>query len=656
MENNLPLPIEHLSYSSLSQYLTNRWLFKKHYILHDWTGRDSNPSWATGKGFHKTMELYYSGMGLNDALTKGYEVLEQEAADVNWASYKTVTIEKCKADLAKTVNFYMAEEPDLGEVLATEKVILTGIEIEGQKMPLPIKVVVDVVHRKKEGLCITDYKTVTSFSDLEKDQPNYILQAMFGYHSVKQEFKEEPYAAYFIEIKKSANRDGSSQIQIYEIIYEKHPEYQVYFGKLYGGIIEELVNPDLLYLPNLRDMFSSEETWADFTSEAMDFNQPKQVSHKSVMDTAVDGSKKGFVESVEPTTPEDQIMSKLLEFGIPMKFKEKHVGPNVIMYTFKPSRGISMKKIMGYEEDLMQGLGSESVRIEAPIKGTKLVGIEIANKEQGVVVWEKALLKPNSLNIPVGLNVYGDNVSIDLAEAPHLLVAGATGMGKSVFLNSAILSLSQQNDPTQLGLILIDPKLTEFMAFESLPHLESEIQTDTVQIYKTLLWLCEEMDSRYKKMRDVKARDLDTYNKKGAYLKRLVVVVDELADLMLTREALAQGPSAEDSIDLMFGGKPKKKAALKLAGEIENLIIRLAQKSRAAGIHLILATQRPSVDVITGVLKANLPTRVAFMTSSSVDSGVILDSPGAERLIGNGDLLLKNPRKKGLERLQGYFI
>ena len=297
----------------------------------------------------------------------------------------------------------------------------------------------------------------------------------------------------------------------------------------------------------------------------------------------------------------------------------------------KPSRGVSMAKIAKFEDDLALALGAKSVRIEAPLRGTKYVGIEVSNVDQKIVPWSTELLKEQSLSLPVGSDVYGNPYHIDLAKAPHLLVAGSTGSGKSVALNMFIQSLMQQNSPDALGLILIDPKRTEFAQFEGDEHLVSQelgVITEGEDATLALEWAVEEMEERYKKLRAAKVRDIDTYNANGGFMQKIVIVVDELADLMLSVH--------------------KEK--------IEAAIIRLAQKARASGIHLILATQRPSVDVVTGILKANFPTRVAFMTATKVDSSVILDQPGAESLIGNGDCFVMKPSEKGLIRLQGYYL
>jgi energy-coupling factor transporter ATP-binding protein EcfA2 len=609
-------------------------MFKKVYILHDYSTQYSIVGMA-GKGFHAVMQHHLLGMNLERAIDKGVEEMEKVPdSRINFG--KTGSREKMLKDMMAGVNFYLAELPDFGEILSTERTITTDdFEIEGHKSPLPLKAVADVVSKVDGKIFIHDHKLVTSFTDKDDEQPDYIMQAMFNYMAVKSQYGE-PEAMYFHEVKKSKNRDGSPQVQTYSIIFKKHPEYLKYFGRMYSGIIYDLSNENVQFLPNFGDYFSGKESWEDFTAETLDFDVPKRVSHKSKLVKNVDRTqlkKSGgikeetnFVPSIKDLPREQQIIAKLQEFGIHLKFDRKYVGLNITLYAFEPSRGVQMKKLRQYEDDVALALGAESVRIEAPILGTQSVGIEVPNEKQGMVEWSKKFLG-EGFEIPIGQDVYKKNILMNLEKAPHLLVAGATGAGKSVFLNSLIHSLIKQNSENDLGLVLIDPKKTEFVEFNDSTHLLGEICTETLDIAATLEWLADEMDRRYSVFKEVKSKDLNEYNRKGS-MRRIVVIIDELADLVLSK-----------------GG-----------AKIEGFIIRLAQKARACGIHLVVATQRPSVDVVTGILKANFPVRVAFMTSTETDSRVILDQSGAERLIGNGDLLLKDPRRKTLVRLQGYFL
>ena len=270
--------------------------------------------------------------------------------------------------------------------------------------------------------------------------------------------------------------------------------------------------------------------------------------------------------------------------------------------------------------------------------GTDRVGIEVPNEDRQDIPFfiegapsEKLGLEDGTLNIPIGVDVYGKTIIKDLADMPHLLIAGSTGSGKSVMLNTILHSLLTQNTPEQLNLVLIDPKRVELTSFADYPHVLSRIIHKHEEAIKALSWLIKEMDERYEKLQKAKKKGIKEYNEDYTdKIPRLVVVIDEFASLILTKE--------------------RGEASL-----AEIMIVRLAQEGRAAGIHLVIATQRPSVDVVTGLIKANLPTRICFMTTSKIDSKIVLDQGGAEELVGKGDMLFMNPSIKGLKRLQGFL-
>lgn len=620
------LPIEHLSYSSLRQFCSNPWLFKKNYILGDWEYKQS-PTALVGKAFHKYPELLLTGMSREEAIRKAHEAInEVNDKDIDWG--KMGSREKCNKELAQVIDFFESEAPDTGQVLSTEYKKTVSPIYEFQKLPLPVKAISDLVAERNGEIIIWDWKVVTTFSDKEAEQPDYIMQSIFNYFTVAETMRP-PKAMVFFEIKKTKNSDGTPQTQSYEIIYEEHPEYFRYFLKMYNGVINQLSNPGFQFLPNFSDQFGADESWKDFTSEIMDFSLPVQVSHKPkhLMNTP-----RQFVESLTdtgadaPQSIEGKIMAKMLEFGIPLDFDTVFAGPNVSLYAFKPSRGVRMTTIEKFDKDLQLALESKSVRILAPIPGKKLVGVEVSNKQQKVVPVETAP-QVKGLELPIGVDVYGDPHVLDLAKAPHLLVAGSTGSGKSVAMSVMIQSLIKNNTIDEMGLILIDPKRSEFIEYNDDPHLLSPIITEANDAGETLQWAVDQMEARYKTLMKAKCKNISQYRAEGGAMQSVVIIIDELADL------------------IMGAGVTKG---------IEGNLIRIAQKARAIGIHLIVATQRPSVDVVTGILKANFPTRLAFMTATQIDSKVILDQGGAEKLIGNGDCLLMRPRYE-LQRLQGYF-
>lgn len=329
------------------------------------------------------------------------------------------------------------------------------------------------------------------------------------------------------------------------------------------------------------------------------------------------------------------IRSKLEQFGINVTMHDVHVGPTVIQYTLKPDEGVKLSKITSLKNDLALALAAPGIRIEAPIPGKSLVGIEVANQHRSTVhlreILESSEFKEGDslLKFPLGRDVSGKPIIADLKNMPHLLIAGATGSGKSVGMNTFLVSLLYQNSPVDLKLILVDPKKVELRDYNSIPHLLTPVINDPEKAAIALRWCVAEMNRRYQQCADKGKRNITDYNADPAIedkMSAIVVVIDELADLM------------------MSAGK-----------EVEASICRIAQMARAVGMHLVIATQRPSVDVITGLIKANIPSRIAFAVSSSIDSRTILDGVGAEDLLGKGDMLYLPSGKTKPLRIQGIF-
>lgn len=335
------------------------------------------------------------------------------------------------------------------------------------------------------------------------------------------------------------------------------------------------------------------------------------------------------------TEKAEMIGEKLLEFGVEVAMGKYHQGPTVTQFTLKPAEGVKLTKITNLKDDLALALSARSIRIEAPIPGKDLVGIEIPNDKRTTVRLREILESPEfrkldgSLRLGLGRDVSGDAVAFDLAKMPHLLIAGATGSGKSVGMNSFLLSLLFQNSPADLKMILIDPKRVELASFNGIPHLLAPVITEAEQALSALRWAVAEMMRRYNEMSQKKCRNIEEYNAQAdEKMPKIVIVIDELADLMM---------------------RQYKK-------ETEAVICRVAQMARAVGMHLIVATQRPSVDVITGLIKANIPARIAYAVTSAVDSRTIIDSIGAEDLLGSGDLLFTNASLGRPLRVQGVYI
>ena len=357
---------------------------------------------------------------------------------------------------------------------------------------------------------------------------------------------------------------------------------------------------------------------------------------------------------------------KLADFGVEGRVVEVQPGPVVTMYKFEPGSGIKVSQIVNLADDLSMALRAATVRIQAPVPGEAVVGIEVPNRKREKIYLREILeaeefaAAQSQLTIALGKDIAGRPMAADLATMPHLLIAGATGTGKSVSIHTMIASILFNATADDVRFILIDPKMLELSVYENIPHLLVPVVVDPEKAAAALLWATQEMETRYRMMRELGVRNIDGYNRalgaagevvelkpvnlieegvepsqngstatpiKHRQLPKIVIVIDELADLLLSE------------------GKT-----------VERDITRLAQKARASGIHLILATQRPSVDVMTGLIKANLPARISLQVTSRVDSRTILDSIGAERLLGAGDMLFMPPGSAKLRRLHGPFV
>ncbi|MGF7229181.1 MAG: DNA translocase FtsK [Candidatus Saccharibacteria bacterium] len=322
-------------------------------------------------------------------------------------------------------------------------------------------------------------------------------------------------------------------------------------------------------------------------------------------------------------------------FNIDVEMEGANVGPRVTQYTLKPPTGVKLTKITALENNLALDLAAHAIRMEAPIPGKRAVGIEVPNVKAAIVGLSSILqsrdwsASKGPLTFAIGKDIGGNPVVVDLAKMPHLLVAGQTGSGKSVMINDILTSMLYRNSPSDLKLILVDPKQVELTPYNDIPHLLTPVINEPEKCISALKWAVAEMERRLRTMAEVGKRNIGEYNnlKKEEGMPYIVIVIDELADLMMMA-----------------------------ARDVESLIVRLAQKARAAGIHLVLATQRPSVDVITGLIKANVPARIAFTVASQVDSRTIIDQMGAEKLLGRGDMLLSTSDMPKPKRVQAAFI
>ncbi|HEW6618756.1 TPA: DNA translocase FtsK [Streptococcus pneumoniae] len=407
---------------------------------------------------------------------------------------------------------------------------------------------------------------------------------------------------------------------------------------------EKWVEPEII-LPQAELKFPEQEDDSDDEDVQVDFSAKEALEYKLPS-----------LQLFAPDKPKDQSKGKkivrenikILEatfasFGIKVTVERAEIGPSVTKYEVKPAVGVRVNRISNLSDDLALALAAKDVRIEAPIPGKSLIGIEVPNSDIATVsfreLWEQSQTKAeNFLEIPLGKAVNGTARAFDLSKMPHLLVAGSTGSGKSVAVNGIIASILMKARPDQVKFMMVDPKMVELSVYNDIPHLLIPVVTNPRKASKALQKVVDEMENRYELFAKVGVRNIagfnakvEEFNSQSEYkqipLPFIVVIVDELADLMMVASK-----------------------------EVEDAIIRLGQKARAAGIHMILATQRPSVDVISGLIKANVPSRVAFAVSSGTDSRTILDENGAEKLLGRGDMLFKPIDENHPVRLQGSFI
>ena len=406
-------------------------------------------------------------------------------------------------------------------------------------------------------------------------------------------------------------------------------------------LTKEEIQPDVIE----NNLFKQEEEQKeDKTKEVLQLEHTITVEDENYeyppLQLLSKGSSKGPKGGAKALTDTATKLQKTLySFGVSAKVENVSVGPAITRYELKPAEGVRVSKIANLADDIALNLAAETIRIEAPIPGKQAVGIEVPNKEKQAVhlrdVLESDEFEDNDskLTVALGKDVAGNIQLADIAKMPHVLIAGSTGSGKSVCINTIITSIIYKAKPSEVKLVMVDPKVVELSVYNGIPHLLIPVVTDPKKAAGALAWAVQEMDNRYNLFAMKGVRDLSGYNKaverdgSTGKLPQIVIIVDELADLMMVA-----------------------------AKEVEESICRLAQKARAAGMHLVIATQRPSVDVITGLIKANVPSRIAFAVSSQVDSRTILDSVGAEKLLGKGDMLFFPAGAPKPSRVQGAFV
>lgn len=637
-------PVPHYSYSSFTKFGSDPFMFKVNYINGDQLETTSSPTNVLGKSIHKALETYLGGnkdvpVPENDgeAIKIAHEVglkYLQGYSD-GFIGYNTVieNREKLNERFASTFFGYIKEfnyKKYVKEIVLVEKMLKTKVEVDGKVLPIPLKGSADLVYRDYKGrLIIRDHKITSTYSNEDAIDGAKLIQAAFNFFTVSAELGERPYSMVYAEYKISKNKDGSPQMREFEIIFEQHPLIFEFFFRYYYDVTSALMGKQV-FVPNVYAMYDKEVSILAYIHR-LDLDEEREKQFKKMKVDNItdflkkriqkDGAMKQYMDTVsakfvsaetlnyKSMTTEEKIKMKLAEHGLAVEFHSKVQGNSVELYRYEPSIGLKMSKIASYTKDIEQVVEKSGIRVLAPIANSGLIGFEVPLDERTYPTAPKA----KGFELAIGQTVMGETRRFDIRQAPHMLVAGSSGSGKSVFLNNTIAQLLQI---PRVELHLFDPKQVELVQFQGESKVK-EYQSHHAAIAISLEALCEEMELRYTEMKNAGAKNIEQMPN----MRYKFVVIDEFADLGMKTH-------------------------------IGSLIQVLAQKGRACGIHLIIATQRASTKVINGDIKVNFPTRVVLRMSKGVDSRVMLDEDGAEKLLGKGDMLFASDA--GIERLQGY--
>ncbi len=707
-------PVEHYSPSMLTMFSTNSILCKILYINRDRFETTTGITAVIGQAFHHAMEVYSGGVeefkpmnegeAIQFGISAGMTFIENYPEGfINYS--KTVTNKQRAFDIFTfAFNAYIAEMPYRPELVVTnEEEIKDVIDVEWRgdrlKLPVPLKGRIDQVFREDGRLKIRDYKTSSKFSDGDKIDAGKIIQAVIYYLLVYMKYGEEPYSVVFDEVKTSKNKEGGPQVRQYEIVFSENQLYFDFFFRYYQDVTRAL-NGEMVWIPNFFARYDNEVAIISYIHRLDEVQEKAELMRKHKVSSLTDllkkemqsaGTMRKLLKEVEENfisaktmnydemTNADKIRYKLVEHGVAVQFDSLVEGSTVDLYRFSPSMGLKMSRLRSYSDDIEQVLGVSGVRILAPIPNSTLIGFEVPRTERTF----PDVPAGGGFDVAIGQTIMGEPRRFDIRTAPHMLVAGASGSGKSVFLNALIEQLFQIPGAE---LHLFDPKMVELAQYKDRA---TEYAYSPESIMKGLLDLESEMDKRYKIMADKGVRNISETDMPYKF-----VVIDEFGDFIMTaRDAQKDHASAKYTsrsrpwlvqevsrrtngkmiISVEEDGEGYKMATITkgmtkdeiaeilerndelnplLGVNVENTLIRLAQKARACGIHFIIATQRPTVDVISGSIKNNFPTKVVFRTAKEIDSRIVIDDAGAEKLAGKGDMLFAS--EAGTERLQGY--
>jgi hypothetical protein len=585
------------------------------------------------------------GEAIKEGLATGTEYLKAYSDGfIEWND-KIPGRAKMEELFAKCYFGYLKEFPskkEIKNILLVEKMLKFKVSIGDKVLPVPLKGSADLVYEDHEDrITIHDHKITSKFSNTEEIDGAKLIQAVFNYFLVYAATGRAPWRMRYMEYKFTENRDKSPQARIFDIIFDENPLMFELFYRMYQDITDAILGKSV-FVPNLTSMYDREVSILAYIHR-LDVKEEREEQFKKMkVDNITDflkkkiqrsGSMKKYLEVVSKKfisattlnysqmTIEEKIKMKLAEHGLGVEFHSKITGPSVELYRYEPSVGLKMSKIEAYAKDIEQVVEMSGIRVLAPIQDSGLVGFEVPLKKRTFPTEKPGA---EGFSLAIGINIQGETVRMDIREAPHMLVAGSTGSGKSVFIANLIRQLKGLGKDS-VELVLLDPKMVELQQYAS----GAKYADNPDEITSHLEALVIEMNRRYKILQENGVKNLEEFRAKGGTLAYIFTFLDEYGDLVNQR---------------------------KYAEDIKACVLLLGQKARAAGIHVILTTQRPSTKIISGDIKANFPTRVAFKTATQVDSQVIIDQGGAEKLLGKGDMLFRDNSSSQLKRLQGFNL
>lgn len=589
-----------LSHSAIMCFLNNQIQFKKRYIAKVYD-EPSSPALVVGKAMHKMIEERLKGQSIEVAIQSGLQEIEN-IADYEIDYGKTGSREKIIDQYQKLSTIVINELPAYDDILAIEDRVECELSIRNKKIPM--KGYIDLVRDLGDTLEIVDWKSVTSYSDEDTENWAYLIQSWIYVQLIEFKYKKPVSRVVFKEIKKTINRDGMPQIKDYVLDRHGIEEANDVIGRVVKAVSDYVDNPNATYFPNPRDMMNGAQSMHIVA-------QMEGVAVRTVHTT----ERREKFAPVNTVVAEDiaddsgseteRIMAKLVEFGVGGRIDEVVKSSAVDTYLLKPNRGVKMSKLASMGDDLSLALGSDAVRVIAPIYGTQTVGIEVPHEQS----FPKFDGKATSHQIPIGVDTMNNVIYDNIAKMPHMLIGGQTGSGKSVFIRNIIQSLNN------CEVDIIDMKGLDFEDLGK--NITSEVPA-ALMLIKKLVHL---MDERYKNKR--------------VNAKRRVLIIDEYADLVMQT-----GKEKHEIGVFDENGKLKTKTTtIDTRKQLETDLARILQKGRAANINVIIATQRPSADIVAPIIKANCPVKACLRVATAKNSEIILDESGGERLLGKGDML-----------------